>query len=61
MIRIPGALSVRSSHVWSVNAPRFEKSNLVSCARLVLVLALAEQTGLEPLLARVRFQASKVR
>jgi hypothetical protein len=29
--------SVGSSRVWSVNAPRFEKSSLVSCARLVLV------------------------
>jgi hypothetical protein len=28
---------------------------------LVPVLALAEQTGLEPLLARVRFKASKVK
>ena len=50
MIRIAGALSVRSSHVWSVNAPRFDEPNLVSCAGLVPVLALAEQTGMEPLL-----------
>jgi hypothetical protein len=47
--------------VWSVDAPRFDEPNLVSCAGLVPVLALAEQTGLEPLLARVRFKASKVK
>jgi hypothetical protein len=52
---------VRSSHVWSVNAARFDELNLVSCAGLVPVLALAEQTGLESLLARVRFKTSKVR
>jgi hypothetical protein len=51
---------VRSSHVWSVNAPRFDEPNLVSCAGLVPVLELAE-TGLEPLLARVQFKASKVK
>lgn len=52
---------MRSSHVWSVDAPRFDETSLVSCAGLVPVLALAEQTGLEPLLARVRFKTSKVR
>jgi Transposase DDE domain group 1 len=52
---------VRSSHVWALDAPRFDEGCLVSCAGLVPVLALAEQTGLEPLLARVRFKTSKVR
>ena len=52
---------MRSSHVWSVDAPRFDDPNLVSCAGLVPVLALAEQTGLEPVLARVRFKVSKVK
>ncbi|MGB8254753.1 MAG: IS1380 family transposase, partial [Pseudonocardiaceae bacterium] len=44
---------MRSSHVWSVDAPGFDESNLVSCAGLVPVLELAEQTGLESLLARL--------
>jgi hypothetical protein len=44
-----------------VDAPRFDEPNLVSCAGLVSVLELAVQTGLEPLLARVRFKTSKVK
>ena len=58
MIRTEGALSVRSSHGWSADAARFDE---VSCAGLGPVWSLAEQTGLAPLLARVRFQTSKVR
>ncbi len=52
---------MRSSHAWALDAPRFDERSLVSCAGLVPVLALAEQTGLEPLLERVQFKASKVR
>lgn len=52
---------MRSSHEWALDAPRFDERSLVSCAGLVPVLELAAQTGLEPLLARVRFKASKVR
>jgi hypothetical protein len=52
---------VRSSHVWALDAPRFDEQSLVSCAGLVPVLALAEQTGLESLLARVVFRSSTVR
>src|ERR687893_1235530 len=61
MIRVPGALSVRSSHGWSLDAARFDEHSLVSCAGLVPVWSLAEQTGLAALLGRVRFRASKVR
>ena len=61
MIRSTGALSVRSSHGWSVDAARFDERSLVSCAGLVPVWSLATQTGLGPLLGRVRFRASKVR
>jgi hypothetical protein len=46
---------VRFSHVWALDAPRFDEQSLVSCAGLVPVLALAEQTGLKSLLARVVF------
>lgn len=52
---------MRSSHVWSVDAARFDDPNLVSCAGLVPVLGLAEQTGMEDLLKRVRFMTSKVK
>jgi hypothetical protein len=61
MIRTAGALSVRSSHGWSADAARFDERSLVSCAGLVPVWSLAGQTGLVPLLARVRFRTSKVR
>ena len=52
---------MRSSHRWSLDAARFDEQSLVSCAGLVPVWSLAEQTGLGPLLGRVRFRASKVR
>jgi hypothetical protein len=44
---------VRSSHGWSVDAVRFDEQSLVSCAGLVPVWSLAEQTGLTGLLERV--------
>jgi hypothetical protein len=40
---------------------RFDEQSLVSCAGLVPVWSLAEQTGLTGLLERVRFQRSKLR
>ena len=52
---------MKSSHGWSVDAARFDEQSLVSCAGLVPVWSLAEQTGLTALLERVRFQVSKVR
>lgn len=52
---------MRSSHGWSVDAARFDEQSLVSCAGLVPVWSLAEQTGFIGLLERVRFQTSKVR
>ncbi|PZS38099.1 MAG: IS1380 family transposase [Pseudonocardiales bacterium] len=44
-----------------MDAARFDDPNLVSCAGLVPVLGLAEQTGMEDLLKRVRFMTSKVK
>jgi hypothetical protein len=52
---------VRSLHGWSADAARFDERSLVSCAGLVPVWSLAEQTGLVSLLGRVRFRTSKVR
>jgi hypothetical protein len=47
---------------WSRATPVFDEENLVSCAGLVPVMGLAEQTGLSALIAgRVRFHASRVR
>jgi hypothetical protein len=42
---------VQLSHDWSRAALRFDEENLVSCAGLVPVMALAEQTGLSELVA----------
>ena len=39
------------SHAWSKSTPLFDDENLVSCAGLVPVMALAEQTGLSQLVA----------
>ncbi len=52
---------MRSLHGWSADAARFDERSLVSCAGLVPVWSLAEQTGLVSLLGRVRFRTSKVR
>jgi hypothetical protein len=59
MIRISGALSVRSSHGWSADAARFDERSLVSCAGLVPVWSLAEQTGLMSLLGGFGFGARR--
>ena len=39
------------SHAWSKATPLFDDENLVSCAGLVPVMALAEQTGLSGLIS----------
>ena len=41
---------MRLSHEWSRATPVFDDENLVSCAGLVPVLALAEQAGLSQLI-----------
>lgn len=46
------ALSVRLLHRWSQAAVRFDEENLVSCAGLVPVMALAERAGLSELVAQ---------
>lgn len=49
------------SHAWPPDAPRFDEDNLVSCAGLVPVMALAERTGLSNLVAdKVAFRDTRV-
>ncbi len=45
------ALSVKVSHRFGAGSAVFDEDNIVSCAGLVPVMALAEQTGLSALLA----------
>src|SRR5437763_14952886 len=45
------ALTVKLPDGWSRATPVFDEENLVSCAGLVPVMALAEQTGLSELVA----------
>jgi hypothetical protein len=53
---------VRLSHDWRRGAAEFDDENLVSCAGLVPVMALAEQAGLSAMLAeRVRFTSERVK
>src|SRR5882762_1789396 len=47
------ALPVQVSHRFSVDSAAFDDDNLVSCAGLVPVMALAERTGLSDLLAQM--------
>jgi len=47
------ALPVQVSHKFSVDSAVFDDGNLVSCAGLVPVMALAERTGLSDLLAQM--------
>ena len=48
-------------HAWSTATPLFDDENLVSCAGLVPVMALAEQTGLSQLLdERIRLDSWRV-
>ena len=43
------ALPVRVSHRFTADSARFDEDNLVSCAGLVPMLGLAQQTALMPL------------
>jgi len=53
---------VQLSHEWQRATAVFDERNLVSCAGLVPVLALAEQTGLSGLIAdKVRLSSARVR
>src|SRR5690242_13588669 len=55
------ALVVKLQDGWSGAVPVFDDEHLVSCAGLVPVMGLAEQTGLAELIGqRVRFNDSKV-
>jgi Transposase DDE domain group 1 len=49
--RAEKALRVKLPHPWSRATPLFDDENLVSCAGLVPVMALAEQAGLSELVA----------
>ena len=52
---------MKLSHSWSRATPLFDDENLVSCAGLVPVMALAEQVGLSELIAqRVRLDSRRV-
>jgi hypothetical protein len=56
------ALSVQVSHGFGADSAVFDDDNLVSCAGLVPVMALAEQAGLSGLLAqRVCIKDSKIK
>jgi hypothetical protein len=56
------ALPVKVSHRFAPDSAVFDDDNLVSCAGLVPVMTLAEQTGLLELLARkVHIGEPKVR
>jgi hypothetical protein len=53
---------VKLSHNWRRGAAEFDEENLVSCAGLVPVMELAEQTGLSDLLSeRVVFRCERIR
>jgi len=55
------ALEVKLHDGWCRAVPVFDDEHLVSCAGLVPVMGLAEQTGLADLIAaRVRFKACRV-
>ncbi len=49
-------------HGWNTAMPVFDEEHLVSCAGLVPVMALAEQTGLSELIGeKVRFTSTRVK
>lgn len=53
---------MQASHTWSGGSAVFDEENLVSCAGLVPVMELAEQTGLSRLLGEhVRFADERVK
>jgi len=52
---------VKLHHGWNTATPVFDDEHLVSCAGLVPVMALAEQTGLSELIGeKVRFTSTRV-
>ena len=56
------ALSVQVSHSFSAGSAVFDDEHLVSCAGLVPVMTLAEQTGLGRLLGeKVRITAPRIK
>ena len=56
------ALPVKVSHRFAASSAVFDDERLVSCAGLVPVMALAEQTGLSSSLAdKVRFSCERVK
>ena len=55
------ALIVKLPHSWSRATPMFDDDNLVSCAGLVPMMALAEQAGLSELIGqRVTLASTRV-
>src|SRR3954453_8039728 len=55
------ALRVKLPDRWSRATPVFDEENLVSCAGLVPLMGLAEQTGLSELISdKVRLRATRV-
>jgi hypothetical protein len=60
--RIGKALSVRLFHKFAADSARFDDDGLVSCAGLVPVMTLAEQTGLTGMLAgKVAIDAPRIK
>src|SRR5690625_2271 len=60
--RLGKALRVQVSHRFAAQAAVFDDDNLVSCAGLVPVMGLAEQSGLPHLLAdKVKVTSSKIK
>ena len=56
------ALPVQVSHRFAAESAVFDEDSLVSCAGLVPVMALAEQTGLRRLLGeKVRISAPRIK
>jgi hypothetical protein len=61
-IQFGKALPVQVSHRFAAESAVFDDGNLVSCAGLVPVITLAEQTGLSRLLAdKVRIKAPRIK
>jgi hypothetical protein len=53
---------VQACHAWRGDSAVFDETNLVSCAGLVPLLELAEQTGLSRLLdEHIRFACERVK
>jgi hypothetical protein len=62
LIQVGKALPVQVSHGFAMESAVFDDDNLVSCAGLIPVMALAEQTGLRRLLAdKVHIRAPRIR